>query len=83
MPCLKRFVLGVYATICPIYIYFFFLIAPIIFVNSPLCLFRISATFREAVYCTAIREGGMEEWDFAWNQYENVANNAHEKTRLR
>ena len=33
------------------------------------------------VYCTAIREGGEEEWEFAWGRYQ-AANVASEKSRL-
>uniref|UniRef100_A0A1B6GWM4 Aminopeptidase n=2 Tax=Proconiini TaxID=565685 RepID=A0A1B6GWM4_9HEMI len=29
----------------------------------------ISANLKSTVYCTAIREGGQPEWDFAWNRY--------------
>uniref|UniRef100_A0A1B6M3I9 Aminopeptidase n=1 Tax=Graphocephala atropunctata TaxID=36148 RepID=A0A1B6M3I9_9HEMI len=29
----------------------------------------ISANLKSTVYCTAIREGGLPEWDFAWNRY--------------
>ncbi|KAJ8921510.1 hypothetical protein NQ315_003128 [Exocentrus adspersus] len=36
----------------------------------------ISPDLREIVYCTAISDGGQEEWDFAWQRYltTNVAN---------
>ena len=33
------------------------------------------------VYCTAIREGGEAEWEFAWARYQ-AANVAAEKSRL-
>lgn len=29
----------------------------------------INPDLRETVYCTAISDGGQEEWDFAWNMY--------------
>ncbi|KAL7638670.1 UNVERIFIED_CONTAM: hypothetical protein RMT77_011242 [Armadillidium vulgare] len=31
----------------------------------------ISPNLKNFVYCTAIAEGGYEEWKFAWNRYEN------------
>ncbi len=33
-------------------------------------VFRISPDFRQFVYCTAIRNGGIEEWEFALGLYE-------------
>lgn len=34
------------------------------------CLYnRISSNLKSTVYCTAIREGGQLEWDFAWSRY--------------
>ncbi len=33
-------------------------------------VFRISPDFRKFVYCTAIRNGGIEEWEFALGFYE-------------
>ncbi|KAL1506097.1 hypothetical protein ABEB36_005525 [Hypothenemus hampei] len=35
----------------------------------------INPDLRQTIYCTAIGEGGPEEWDFAWNRYlrTNVA----------
>ena len=37
---------------------------------------RIPGSYRSLVYCTAIREGGEKEWNFASEQYikENDAN---------
>ncbi|XP_050293862.1 aminopeptidase Ey-like [Anthonomus grandis grandis] len=32
----------------------------------------INPDLREVVYCTAIRDGGQDEWDFAWNRYLNT-----------
>jgi len=29
----------------------------------------ISSNLKSTVYCTAIREGGQPEWDFAWSRY--------------
>ena len=34
-----------------------------------ICVNRISATYRDDIYCTAIAAGGVTEWDFAWEQY--------------
>ncbi|XP_078492244.1 solute carrier organic anion transporter family member 4A1 [Ciona intestinalis] len=42
----------------------------------------ISSTYRTDVYCTAIREGGLAEWDFMWAQYL-VTQNAQLQTSLR
>ena len=36
---------------------------------------------KDVVYCAAIENGGIEEWKFAWQQYQE-ANVAAEKTRL-
>lgn len=33
---------------------------------------RINLNVRQTVYCTAISDGGQEEWDFAWNRYLNA-----------
>ena len=33
------------------------------------------------VYCTAISEGDAEEWDFAWERYQN-SNVGSEKSKL-
>jgi aminopeptidase N len=33
-------------------------------------LFRIPANYRTLVYCTAIRHGGVREWEFASSQYD-------------
>lgn len=32
----------------------------------------ISANLKNVVYCTAIRVGGQEEWDFAWQRYRKT-----------
>lgn len=36
-------------------------------VNNP-----ISPNLKSVVYCTAIREGGQTEWDFAWQRYQET-----------
>ncbi|KAJ8311772.1 hypothetical protein KUTeg_011127 [Tegillarca granosa] len=41
----------------------------------------IDTTVRSAVYCTAVSHGGVDEWMFAFNQYQK-ANVEHEKLRL-
>ncbi|XP_037093237.1 aminopeptidase N-like [Pollicipes pollicipes] len=41
----------------------------------------IPANLKARVYCTAIREGGEDEWEFAWGRYK-AANVASEKSRL-
>ncbi|KAK7497860.1 hypothetical protein BaRGS_00010994 [Batillaria attramentaria] len=41
----------------------------------------IDAGLKATVYCTAIRVGGVEEWDFAYQQYK-MADVAAEKARL-
>ncbi|XP_063230213.1 aminopeptidase N-like [Bacillus rossius redtenbacheri] len=32
----------------------------------------ISANLKSVVYCTALREGGQDEWDFAWQRYRHT-----------
>jgi len=41
----------------------------------------IPANLKSRVYCSAIREGGESEWEFAWARYK-AANVASEKSRL-
>ncbi|KAL8559955.1 hypothetical protein ACOMHN_041426 [Nucella lapillus] len=41
----------------------------------------IDAGLKTTVYCTAIRQGGLEEWDFAYGQYK-TSDVAVEKVRL-
>ncbi|KAJ8311540.1 hypothetical protein KUTeg_010895, partial [Tegillarca granosa] len=41
----------------------------------------IDASLRYTVYCTGIKYGGVEEWDFAFNQYK-TSTVASEKSRL-
>ncbi|XP_060566248.1 aminopeptidase N-like [Ruditapes philippinarum] len=41
----------------------------------------IDPGIKSTVYCVAIGEGGVDEWDFAWSQYQ-AANLAAEKSRL-
>ncbi|XP_021377931.1 uncharacterized protein LOC110466016 isoform X1 [Mizuhopecten yessoensis] len=41
----------------------------------------IDPDIKQAVYCTAIAEGGAEEWDFLNSQYK-TSNNAAEKKRI-
>lgn len=43
---------------------------------------EISSTYRDDVYCAAIRNGGVEEWNFAWEQHNNESN-AQKKSSLR
>ncbi|XP_062274018.1 aminopeptidase Ey-like [Scomber scombrus] len=33
----------------------------------------ISPNLRSTVYCSAIADGGVEEWNFAWSMYKNAA----------
>lgn len=33
---------------------------------------RISPNLRSTVYCNAIAEGGVTEWDFAWKMYKSA-----------
>uniref|UniRef100_A0A8C1QCN9 Aminopeptidase n=1 Tax=Cyprinus carpio TaxID=7962 RepID=A0A8C1QCN9_CYPCA len=42
----------------------------------------IKANLRSTVYCSAIAAGGEEEWNFAWEQFQN-ATIASEKDKLR
>ena len=44
-------------------------------------IFRIDPGIKSTVYCVAIAEGGIDEWEFAWNQYQ-TANVAAEQSRL-
>lgn len=32
-------------------------------------VFRISPNARAAVYCSALRYGNQDDWDFLWNNY--------------
>lgn len=34
--------------------------------------FRISPNLRSAVYCSAIRTGSPEDWDFAWEMFRKA-----------
>lgn len=40
----------------------------------------ISATYRRDVYCTAIANGGIDEWNFAWEQYRAADSMQHQRT---
>lgn len=42
----------------------------------------VSSTYRTDVYCTAIRAGGVAEWDYAWDQYLK-SNSAQHQSSLR
>ncbi|XP_062596000.1 aminopeptidase N-like [Saccostrea cucullata] len=42
---------------------------------------QIRSSVRLTVYCSAIRHGGIEDWDFAYNMYQQ-SNLASEKSRL-
>ncbi|KAK2183341.1 hypothetical protein NP493_315g04062 [Ridgeia piscesae] len=42
---------------------------------------RIPADLKQTVYCTALKHGGLEEWNFAYKQY-TIANVAVEKHKL-
>ena len=33
--------------------------------------FRIPPDLRSVVYCSALSNGGEEEWEFLWDQYKN------------
>lgn len=37
-----------------------------------ICYFSISPNLRDVVYCTAIRVGGQEHWDFAYERYQRT-----------
>ncbi|KAG0728778.1 Endoplasmic reticulum aminopeptidase 1 [Chionoecetes opilio] len=41
----------------------------------------ISPNLKDTVYCTAIAQGGEEEWEFAWNQFL-ASNVGSEKSKL-
>lgn len=36
-------------------------------------LYRISPNIRTVVYCTAIRQGDQQEWDFAWDRFQKTS----------
>lgn len=42
---------------------------------------KINPNLRYTVYCSAIRTGGVEEWEFAWSMYKN-ATTASEADKL-
>jgi len=37
---------------------------------------------RASSYCTAVREGGAEEWEFVWKRYSNSSLPANERASL-
>ena len=43
--------------------------------------FRINVNMKKSVYCTAVANGGEEEWDFAWDRYQK-SNVATEKSNM-
>ena len=43
--------------------------------------FRIDVNMKNSVYCTAVANGGENEWDFAWDRYQ-ASNVASEKNSL-
>ena len=43
--------------------------------------FRVDVNLRRTVYCNAIRNGGIDEWDFAYQKYK-TSNVATEKAVL-
>jgi aminopeptidase N len=44
-------------------------------------LFRVDVNLKYQTYCNAIADGGQEEWDFAWERYQN-SNVASEKATI-
>lgn len=44
--------------------------------------YRINVDLKSTVYCTAIENGGEEEWNFGWERYVN-GNVDSEKATLR
>lgn len=50
--------------------------------NNLLNLFRIQPNLRSTVYCNAIAAGGVNEWEFAWSQFQ-TATIAIEADKLR
>ena len=48
---------------------------------SPL-RFRINVNLRSRLYCTAVREGGHDVWDFIYRSYQEETD-VTEKNRLR
>ena len=36
-----------------------------------LIFFRVDVNLKYETYCNAISDGSNEEWDFAWQRYEN------------
>lgn len=43
--------------------------------------FRISKDLQGVVYCTALKHGGEEEWEFLWEKYQ-MSNVATEKNTI-
>jgi aminopeptidase N len=39
----------------------------------------ISSSYRQSVYCTAIRYGGVAEWDFAFQQFQSTDSFQHQQ----
>lgn len=44
--------------------------------------FSIHPNLRSEIYCQAVAEGGLKEWEFVWKKFRNC-NDASEKERLR
>nr|CAD7589770.1 unnamed protein product [Timema genevievae] len=42
----------------------------------------ISANQKQVVYCTAIKHGGLREWEFAWRQYSSTNVGSERETLL-
>lgn len=43
---------------------------------------RIDRNVKSVVYCTAIRHGNKEDWDYLWSMYEASNVNAEQVTIL-
>nr|CAD7454445.1 unnamed protein product [Timema tahoe] len=50
----------------------------VVFRPSPV----ISANQKQVVYCTAIKHGGLREWEFAWRQYSSTNVGSEQETLL-
>ena len=63
-------------------LWFFYLVSCVSnFYISSYFACRIDVNMKNSVYCTAVANGGENEWDFAWDRYQ-ASNVASEKNSL-
>lgn len=60
-----------------------FLLLGLCLLNKLDCYFRINPDLRYIIYCTALRTGGEQEWDFAYSQYKQAVVASEQDNLLR